>query len=88
MSNCWEAAYQSRVWVPCGASVPCRAVPAASSKQLQSTMDKMRNMAVKRDSMRKSFIGDPNGKGSMPAAPAPDTVAEEKEGGDDLSAYL
>ncbi|PNH00490.1 Calcium/calmodulin-dependent protein kinase type 1D, partial [Tetrabaena socialis] len=56
----------------------------ATSKQLQSTMDKMRNMAVKRDSLRKSFIGDPNGK---PAAAGP-PAADDKDAGHDLSAYL
>lgn len=53
----------------------------AGTKQLQSTMDKMKNMAVKRDSIRKSFIGDP-------AAAKAVAAADEKEGADDLSAYL
>ncbi|GIL62570.1 hypothetical protein Vafri_16770 [Volvox africanus] len=56
----------------------------ATSKQLQSTMDKMRNMAVKRDSLRKSFIGDPNGKPVVSGA----VVGDDKDAANDLSAYL
>ncbi len=54
----------------------------------------MRNMAVKRDSVRKSFIGDPNGAAAVAAAAgggaATQPVAEEdaEDGGGDLSAYL
>lgn len=60
----------------------------------------MKNMAVKRDSLRKSFIADPNGKAAAaPAAAAPAAsaspaaavaaaAADDKTAGDDLSAYL
>ncbi len=44
-------------------------------------MDKMKNMAVKRDSMRKSFIGEVAAAKAM--APVPD-----EDGEDDLSSYL
>ncbi len=43
-------------------------------------MDKMKNMAVKRDSMRKSFIGEVNAAKPMPAV--------NDEGEDDPSSYL
>ncbi|GAX83638.1 hypothetical protein CEUSTIGMA_g11062.t1 [Chlamydomonas eustigma] len=48
-------------------------------KQLAGTMDKMKNMAVKRDSMRKSFIGD------AAAAKAMAPVLDDEE---DVSSYL
>jgi hypothetical protein len=48
-------------------------------KQLAGTMDKMKNMAVKRDSMRKSFIGDATAAKTM--APVPDHE-------EDVSSYL
>lgn len=53
-------------------------VCAAGSKQLQGAMDKMKNLAIKRDATRKSFIGDPT------------KVAQVTGGddGDDLSSYL
>mmetsp|Transcript_9299 Transcript_9299/g.19867 ORF Transcript_9299/g.19867 Transcript_9299/m.19867 type:complete len:358 (+) Transcript_9299:60-1133(+) len=62
-----------------------------SRKQLQSTMDKMKNMAVKRDSVRKSFIAGaevgskPDEKAGAPAAAARTAPAAA---GDDLSSYL
>ncbi len=57
--------------------------PAASNKQLAAAMDKMKNMAVKRSSMRKSFIGEPAKAGAAPPAPV-----EEKEAEGDLSQFL
>lgn len=48
------------------------------SQRLQGAMDNMKNMATKRDSMRKSFLGDPSK--SQPAAPV--------EEGDELASYL
>jgi calcium/calmodulin-dependent protein kinase I len=51
-------------------------------------MDKMRNMAVKRDSVRKSFIGDPNGKPAAAGGAGSPGAGPDDKGGDDLSAYL
>lgn len=60
----------------------CTPVPlpvgAAADKPLTGAMDKMKNMAVKRDEIRKSFIGDPTQQA------AADVVAGEE----DLSAFL
>jgi len=51
---------------------------AGEGKPLSGTTDKMKNMAAKRDSMRKSFIGE------QAAAKGMGPVSEE----DDLSSYL
>ena len=56
---------------------------AGDGKQLAGAMDKMKNMAVKRDSMRKSFIEDKATAKAM--APVPN---EEDAEEDDLSSYL
>ena len=53
---------------------PAPILHCAGGKQLQSAMDKMRNMAVKRDSLRNA---------AESIKPAADTDV-----GDDLSAYL
>ena len=57
--------------------------PPGDGKQLAGAMDKMKNMAVKRDSMRKSFIEDKATAKAM--APVPN---EEDAEEDDLSSYL
>lgn len=51
---------------------------AATDKPLTGAMDKMKNMAVKRDEIRKSFIGDPTQQ----------AAADVAAGEEDLSAFL
>ena len=53
----------------------------SSTQKLQGTMDNMKSLATKRDSLRKSFLGDPT-------KPQTQSSAGFEEEGDDLSSYL
>lgn len=72
-------------WVPAGKLRAARffywLAPdrAAGTQQLQGAMDKMKNLAIKRDEGRMSFIGDPTKVAQVTGGDG---------GDDDLSSYL